>query len=81
MRSRSGWRTSTREIVALTIAGGNVGLAHTTRNALKLLDAIGAGVPVFPGSAAPLVFGAACGVRARRGRLWRHRLFRVLAFA
>ncbi|HVT33550.1 MAG TPA: nucleoside hydrolase [Rhodanobacteraceae bacterium] len=46
------------EIVALTIAGGNVGLAHTTRNALKLLDAIDADVPVFPGSAAPLVFGA-----------------------
>jgi purine nucleosidase len=46
------------EIVALTIAGGNVGLAHTTRNALKLLDAIDADVPVFPGSAAPLVFAA-----------------------
>jgi purine nucleosidase len=45
-------------IVALTIAGGNVGLAHTTRNALKLLDAIDADVPVFPGAAAPLVFGA-----------------------
>jgi purine nucleosidase len=46
------------EIAALTVAGGNVGLAHTTRNALKLLDAIGADVAVFPGAAAPLVFEA-----------------------
>jgi purine nucleosidase len=46
-------------IAGLAIAGGNVGLAHTTRNALKLLDAIGADdIPVFPGSATPLVFAA-----------------------
>ena len=46
------------EIAALSIAGGNVGLAHTTRNALKLVDVLGADVPVFPGSASPLVFDA-----------------------
>jgi len=46
------------EIAALSIAGGNVGLAHTTRNALRLVDVLGADVPVFPGSASPLVFEA-----------------------
>lgn len=46
------------DIAGLAIAGGNVGLAHTTRNALKLLDVIGADVPVFPGSASALVFAA-----------------------
>lgn len=46
------------DVVALTIAGGNVGLAHTTRNALKLVETIGADVPVFPGCASPLVFDA-----------------------
>ena len=43
------------EVLALTIAAGNVGLAHTTRNALKLLELIGAGTPVYPGAATPLV--------------------------
>ncbi len=42
-------------VVALTIAAGNVGLAHTTRNALKLLQVIGADTPVFAGAGAPLV--------------------------
>lgn len=42
-------------IAALTIAAGNVGLAHTTRNALKLLELIGADTPVYPGAASPLV--------------------------
>jgi purine nucleosidase len=46
------------DIAALSIAGGNVGLAHTTRNALKLVDVLGADVPVFPGSASALVFEA-----------------------
>jgi purine nucleosidase len=46
------------DIAALSIAGGNVGLAHTTRNALKLVDVLGADVPVFPGSASALVFDA-----------------------
>ena len=46
------------DIAALAIAGGNVGLAHTTRNALKLVDMLGSNAPVFPGSASALVFEA-----------------------
>jgi purine nucleosidase len=42
-------------VAALTIAAGNVGLAHTVGNALKLLETIGADTPVFAGAAAPLV--------------------------
>lgn len=47
------------EVVALTIAAGNVGLAHTVGNALKLLEVAGADVPVFPGCAQPLLHRAA----------------------
>ena len=43
------------EVLGLTIAAGNVGLAQTTANALKLVEVIGADTPVFPGCAAPLV--------------------------
>lgn len=44
------------EVVGLTIAAGNVGLAHTVRNALKLCEVAGRDdVPVFPGCAAPLL--------------------------
>ncbi len=46
------------EVAGVTVVGGNVGLAHTTRNALKLIEMIGAETPVFPGSATPLVFSA-----------------------
>jgi len=46
------------EVVALTIAAGNVGLAHTVSNALKLCEVAGAKVPVFPGCATPLVRAA-----------------------
>lgn len=46
-------------VVGLGIAAGNVGLAHTVRNALKLLEVCGAKVPVFPGCATPLVHPAA----------------------
>ncbi|HEY6985331.1 MAG TPA: nucleoside hydrolase [Rhodanobacteraceae bacterium] len=42
-------------VAGLTVVGGNVGLAHTTRNALKLVETIGADTPVFPGCATPLV--------------------------
>lgn len=45
-------------VAGLTIVGGNVGLAHTTRNALKLVETIGADTPVFAGSATPLVAAA-----------------------
>ena len=43
----------------LTIAAGNVGLAHTVANALKLVEVIGADTPVFAGCANPLVLPAA----------------------
>jgi len=47
------------DIVGLTIAAGNVGLAHTTSNALKLCEVVGRGdVPVYRGSAAPLLHAA-----------------------
>ncbi len=46
------------KIAALTIAAGNVGLVHTTRNALKLLEVIGVDTPVFAGAGAPLVQSA-----------------------
>ncbi len=37
------------DVVALTIAAGNVGLQYTVRNALKLCDIVGrADVPVLP---------------------------------
>ncbi|NYZ62788.1 nucleoside hydrolase [Luteimonas deserti] len=46
-------------VVGLTIAAGNVGLAHTTANALKLCEVVGrSDVPVFPGCAAPLLHSA-----------------------
>ncbi len=46
------------EVVGLTIAAGNVGLAHTVRNALKLCEVAGVEVPVFAGAAAPLLHPA-----------------------
>ena len=42
-------------VAALTIAAGNVGLAHTLANALKLLDVIGADTPVHAGCPSALV--------------------------
>lgn len=43
-------------VVGLSIAAGNVGLAHTVRNALKLCEVAGRGeVPVFAGCADPLL--------------------------
>ena len=46
------------QVVGLTITAGNVGLAHTVRNALKLCEVAGVDVPVYPGCAVPLVFPA-----------------------
>ena len=46
------------QVVGLTIAAGNVGLAHTVANALKLCEVCGVDVPVFAGTDAPLVFPA-----------------------
>jgi purine nucleosidase len=46
------------EVVGLTIAAGNVGLAHTVRNALKLCEVAQHPVPVFAGTQAPLLHPA-----------------------
>lgn len=46
------------ELLALTIAAGNVGLAHTVANALKLAEVCGVEVPVHAGCAAPLLHPA-----------------------
>jgi purine nucleosidase len=46
-------------VVALTIAAGNVGLAHTVANALKLCEVAGVDVPVYAGCPVPLVHAAA----------------------
>jgi pyrimidine-specific ribonucleoside hydrolase len=44
------------EVLGLTTVGGNAGLAHTTRNALRLLHLIGKNdVPVAAGADTPLV--------------------------
>lgn len=51
-------RSPAHEVVALTIAAGNVGLDHTVRNALCLLDLLDVDVPVHPGCDRPLLHPA-----------------------
>jgi purine nucleosidase len=51
-------RHEAADVVALTIAAGNVGLAHTVGNALKLCEIAGVEVPVYAGCATPLVHPA-----------------------
>jgi purine nucleosidase len=51
-------RDPAADVIALTIAAGNVGLAHTVRNALKLCDVADVQIPVFAGCATPLVHAA-----------------------
>jgi purine nucleosidase len=46
------------DLLGLTIAAGNVGLAHTVANALKLCDVAGVDVPVHAGCPVPLVHAA-----------------------
>ncbi|TXH73121.1 MAG: nucleoside hydrolase [Lysobacteraceae bacterium] len=46
------------EVVGLTIAAGNVGLAHTVANALKLCEVAQVDVPVYAGCDAPLLHPA-----------------------
>lgn len=46
------------EVLGLSIAAGNVGLAHTVSNALKLVETIGLQTPVFAACATPLVLAA-----------------------
>ena len=58
------------EVVGLTVSAGNVGLAHTVANALKLGEVAGReDVPVFAGCAAPLLHPApdAAGIHGRDG--------------
>ncbi len=46
------------EVVGLCIGAGNVGLARTLANALKLVEVLGVDTPVFAGCPTPLVAGA-----------------------
>ncbi len=46
------------DVAALSIAAGNVGLAHTVGNALRLMDEIDFDTPVFAGCPVPLVWPA-----------------------
>lgn len=43
------------DIAALSVAAGNVGLGHTTRNARTLKELVGGNFPIFAGCATPLV--------------------------
>lgn len=43
------------DVVGLSVAAGNVGLAHTVRNARTLVDLVGTATPVFAGCPSPLV--------------------------
>lgn len=43
------------KIEAILTVGGNVGLEHTTRNALSIVEAIGQDIPVYEGCDDPLV--------------------------
>lgn len=43
------------DVAGMGIAAGNVGLAHTVRNACTLVDLLGAHTPVFAGCPMPLV--------------------------
>lgn len=46
------------ELVGLSSVGGNVGLAHTTRNARALVELLGVDAPVHPGVDRPLLRAA-----------------------
>lgn len=46
------------DVVGITVSAGNVGLAHTVRNALSLVERCGREVPVFAGCDRPLVLPA-----------------------
>lgn len=46
------------DVVGITVTAGNVGIAHTARNALTLVERCGLEVPVFIGADRPLVWPA-----------------------
>ncbi len=52
------FKSEKHQLLGLCITAGNVGLAHTCANALKLCEVAGIDVPVFAGCAQPLVFAA-----------------------
>ncbi|MGI6628368.1 MAG: nucleoside hydrolase [Bacillota bacterium] len=43
------------DILGITCVHGNVGLEHTTRNALRLVELLGGSVPVYPGASRPIM--------------------------
>jgi len=43
------------DLIAITTVNGNVPLANTTENSLRVLDYLGSGVPVYAGSPRPIV--------------------------
>jgi purine nucleosidase len=43
------------DIIGITTVHGNVGLNHTTRNALRLVELMGADVPVYQGASRPIL--------------------------
>lgn len=55
------------DVVAVTVAAGNVGLAHTLRNARTLVELAGVDVPVCPGCPVPLVQAPAVGAAQVHG--------------
>ena len=55
-------------VLGLTVTAGNVGLAQTTANALKLVETIGANTPVYPGCDAPLLGRPEVGASVIHGR-------------
>ncbi len=57
-----------QRIAALGIAAGNVGLTHTTANALKLVELLDADIPVHPGAPQPLVRAAPASAAFVHGR-------------
>lgn len=51
-------RHPSARVVGITVTAGNVGLAHTVANALRLVEQCSADVPVFAGCDRPLVLPA-----------------------
>ena len=43
------------QVVAITVTAGNVGLAHTVRNALRVIDTVGQAIPVHAGCLSPFL--------------------------
>ena len=56
------------QVLGLTVTAGNVGLAQTSANALKLVETIGANTPVYPGCGAPLLGRPEVGASVIHGR-------------